>query len=285
VLVATLIPTSAFAADPEPEDAWLDETPFTTVSAGFDVQLGDFVLGWNAAIDPVTGALLLNWPVGAYLHRPWTPTATANDLGAPADVYAWRFPGTFADATQWIVGYPMSLWRRQSHNGGPVTSDRFGFFYFGFMFPRDEAWYPCSYPCKWKCNVLAIPQYTYVEMHSPAALTFVYTDRPAWGPAFWQAAHWPLFWPWENWAFDPVLGYINPYIIPVAQNVVDNPQDTVHPLELWIAEEVDGYAISIWENKVLGYIWRPTDLTVEYPMDWPYICGAPNYSTPPYGWY
>lgn len=284
VLVATLIPTSAFAADPEPEDAILYETPLTVVNPlPFDIALGDFVLGANAAIDPVTGALLLNWPVGAYLHRPSTPVDLGG-FGASADTYAWRFPGVFADATQWIVGYPMSLWRRQSHNGGPVTSDRFGFFYYGFMFPRDEAWYPCSYPCKWKCNVLGVPSLTYIEMHSPAFLGFLYTDKPQWGPAFWQASHWPLFWPWENLAFDPILGFVNPYIIPSAQGVVENPMDTVHPLELWIAEEVDGGAIAIWEGKVLGYYWRPTDLQVQYPEDWPFICGAPNYVTPPFGW-
>jgi hypothetical protein len=264
VLIA-LVPASAFADTPQaPAPVRNDATQFVQ---GFDILLGDYLIVAVPIQDPVTGFFLLNWPVGGYLYRP--PTG-GYPGGLPADQYAWYFPGAFADATQWIVGSADSPLRRQT---GHTYTDGFGYFYAFFMFPRDEAWYPCSYPCKWKCNFYNYQTGLYTEMHSPAAITFQY-NAPNLATALWWMSHEPLFWPWDMLWVDPFLGYVNPYLIPYDPTVTDaSPFDTVHPLEFWVVEEVSYYASYVVENKVWGYVWKNTDLQVQYPEDWPYICG------------
>lgn len=256
VMIA-LVPASAFADNaPAKSDA-------TVIAPGFDLLLGDYIITALPIQDPVTGFFLTNWPVGGYLYRP--PTA-----GGAADAYPWYFPGNFADPTQWIKAEGDSPLRRQT---GHTLTDGFGYFYSFFMVPRDEAWYPCSYPCKWKCNYFDPLQGLYTEMHSPAAMVFQY-NAPNFDTAYWWMTHYPLFWPWDMLWVDTYLGYVNPYYIPYDWTVVDaSPFDTVHPMELWIVEEVGYYASYIFENKVWGYTWKNTDLVVEYPADWPYICG------------
>lgn len=263
VLIA-LVPASAIADSPQAPAPV--KTDATIIQPGFDLLLGDYLLFGLPIQDPVTGFYLLNWPVGGYLYRPATPGVP----GAAADQYAWWFPGNFADPTQWIAGTGDSQVRRQT---GVGTTDALGYFYGFFMVPRDEVWYPCSYPCKWKCNVYSIPLGEYVEMHSPAAITFQY-NAPTLDQAIWWMSHEPLFWPWDMFWVDPFLGYVNPYYIPYDWTVIDaSPFDTVHPLELWIVEEVSYYAAYLFENKVWGYTWKNTDLQVQYPEDWPFICG------------
>jgi hypothetical protein len=126
---------------------------------------------------------------------------------------------------------PASEMRRQSWPTYQYT-DQFGFYYVEFMLPRDEVWYPCSFPLKWKCNYQLPPmangEVVPIEYHSPAAM--VYECREI-RPLVFECLDWP-------WAQDP--------------------QDTVAPLEVWAIDEFgDAYYA---QAEVLGMYWKFSDL-------------------------
>jgi len=111
----------------------------------------------------------------------WTPDYgdTAFDVWAPferVDAYMWR-PSTLGGwpLTQapimgtWWATLPGSDYRRMSYSEDYFYADMFGGYYAEFMLPRDEVWFPCSFPLKWKCN-FATP--TGIEYHSPAAMAY-----------------------------------------------------------------------------------------------------------------
>jgi len=94
----------------------------------------------------------------------WTPDYgdTAFDVWAPferVDAYMWR-PSTLGGwpLTQapimgtWWATLPGSDYRRMSYAEDYFYADMFGGYYAEFMLPRDEVWFPCSFPLKWKCN-------------------------------------------------------------------------------------------------------------------------------------
>jgi hypothetical protein len=89
------------------------------------------------------------------------------------------------------------------------------------MLPRDEAWYPCSFPHKWKCNY--VDDSAAVEWHSPASQPF----------------ETGLYWPWLD--VDPAA----------------NPMDTVSPLEVWLVSETFARTIAF---EITGYYWKLSDL-------------------------
>lgn len=121
--------------------------------------------------------------VGLYLYRPSTVagwplfTTTGNDFGA-------QNVGTG------FMNIGESEVRRQSYPTWQFA-DVWGLYYAEFMLPRDEVWFPCSYPLKWGCNYETAPGVW--AYHSPA-------DQ--------SNFEFGLVWPW--------LG---------------NPMDTSHPLE------------------------------------------------------
>jgi hypothetical protein len=120
IALLTMVVGTAFAG---PEDP-----PAPTVS------WGEFILGDPMAITGFGYAPGLHLNIG--LYRPDT-------VGG----YAWIWaPPAGRTATYYEVP-PSIETRRQAEvyaldNGSWATV---------FMLPRDEAWYPCSFPLKWKC--------------------------------------------------------------------------------------------------------------------------------------
>jgi hypothetical protein len=265
-LLVTLVPSAAFAAKP-PAVEGINATEATITEPGMDLLLGDVLYFFLVTFDPVTGDYLYNWPVGIYLYRPDT-------YGG----YTWTFPANFFDATDWIAYDFESPVRRQTWPTY-ARSDSHANYYAKMMVPRDEAWFPCSYPCKWKCNVFD-PYSGWVEFHSPKALGFTY---PYGADSAYYMTHYPLFWPWDIMWNDPYMGFVN-YYGPYPwydwywydYTVLDaSPFDTVHPLWIYAVDDVGKWIMYSWENKVWGYWWRPSDLKVGYPEEWPFICGDP----------
>jgi hypothetical protein len=106
-----------------------------------------------------------------------------------------------------------------------LYADDFGWYYAEFMHSRDEVWFPCSFPYKWKCNYWVDP-FTYVY-HSPSMMVY-----ECLGPFC-------LDWPWA----------LAPY-------------DTVSPLEAHTLGEMYWYG-SPWyvePYEVLGYYWKFSDI-------------------------
>lgn len=105
-----------------------------------------------------------------------------------------------------------------------LYADEFGWYYAQFMHSRDEVWYPCSFPLKWKCNYWLDP------------FTFVYHSPVAFVPEI----PWLMPWPWAL-----------------------EPEDTVSPLEAHIYGEFWIYGLSPWyiePYEVTGYTWKLSDL-------------------------
>jgi hypothetical protein len=80
--------------------------------------------------------------VDAYMYRPST-------------MAGWPFVDAPAVGTWWWTGYD-SMVRRQSWPTYQYADD-WGFYFTMFMLPRDEVWFPCSFPLKWKCNYIIDP--------------------------------------------------------------------------------------------------------------------------------
>ena len=258
VILLSLVSSTAFAAEPQApavgtEVYWGGWAMLGEVWE-FVVPAFDPVLG-----DPTFGPFLLNWPVDVWLYRPDT------------DPFAARFPAEWAalPGPWWIKAHEQSGLRRQTYPRFS-QSDHNGWYYAKFLFPRDEVWYPCGFPCKWNCNVFwGAPIFTFTEFHSPYELWFSYPDLPT-------QAHYPLFWPWALDWWAPGLGYINPYYFDYPATLDPLPYDTVHPMEVWIVEGWADSAMYIFEFGLQGYQWKTTDPAVaNYYADWPYICGDP----------
>jgi len=196
------------------------------------IYYGDTILGqlvWAAGIGFVPYER-----VDAWLYRPPTVDQWGNPIGWPN----WWLPpavGPTLNPTWWWLGGE-SMQRRWtfSETEGTVfeRADGNGNFAFQLMLPRDEVWYPCSFPLKWKCNYDLGPGG--IQWHSPQ---FV-----AYDPAF---------------VFHPVLGPWWPWLL---IDPASDPQDTVSPLQ-WA---VINYGNPTWgwlfESTVYGYAWKVSDL-------------------------
>jgi hypothetical protein len=120
--------------------------------------------------------------VDAYLYRPST---LVWDETLEEFVSEWPFAGGPAYGTYWYPDFE-SRQRRMNLSGhapdpddpDPVYlfTDAFGYYYAEFMMPRDEVWFPCGFPLKWKCNYAISPVET--EYHSPVQM--VYPDGLEW---------------------------------------------------------------------------------------------------------
>lgn len=220
VLVVMLLGTvsTAFAQEPQRVDM---QPP--------DVRLGDIgIFYFDFDIPGIR--------VDAYLYRPatavWDPSELAwLELGWPFEggpTYGtWWWTPTTLPANPLAVTFNDSDQRRQSWPTYQYT-DLFGFYYAEFMFPRDEVWFPCSFPLKWKCNYV-VDAFGTIEWHSPVDM--VYECR-ALDPNFavFECLQWP-------WAVDP--------------------QDTISPLEVYLVDEYGfGFIIPF---EVTGMYWKFSD--------------------------
>jgi hypothetical protein len=184
-------------------------------------QGGDWVaLGWPFAGGPTWGT----WWWGAqsvdgdvHIAPPEDPTvATAND----SEQRRMNLSGHAANPDD---PDPIFLY-----------TDVWGYYYAEFMFSRDEVWFPCSYPLKWKCNY-TIDAWT-TEFHSPREMWYECIQV---APGIWECLDWP-------WALEPA--------------------DTVSPLEVYLIDEF-GFAWII-PFEITGYFWNWSD--TPYPQPVPY---------------
>lgn len=299
-----------------------------------DMKLGD-ILEMAFPVYDVLGIPATFQPVDVYLWRPPTEVLCYDIVNDSTDLYrywplvdnpmkVWNFTGSFTD---WSNDYDNFAWylptgsnpdgpRRQSWPTYQET-DAWGFYYARFMLPRDEVWYPCSYPCKWGCNFY-LPYADLWEFHSPWLVNDVYPAAVPFTPAWYYPVYFPLYWPWKYWTdgiFDAWVGDLpwtaadeaTPYpqfylfeedpattdddilYYGVLPSVTD-PQDTVHPLTVWTVEGTFGSNIQVlpdagdlvdpidWgEIEVVGYDWKTTDLEVEWPADYPMECTNQNW--------
>ena len=169
----------------------------------------------------------------------WTPDAlAATPLWGPferVDAYMWQ-PSTVGGVwplTQapimgtWWLQIGESDYRRMSYAEDYFYADMFGGYYAEFMLPRDEVWFPCSFPLKWKCN-FATP--TGIEYHSPAAMAY---------ECWWEGLNLVcLDWPWA----------VAPY-------------DTIAPVVIDIAnfENMFPYGFE-YELEIAGMFWKLSDI-------------------------
>jgi hypothetical protein len=190
----------------------------------------------------------------------WTP----DWLGDPEwwDVDCWNWaPGERVDtwmtrpAAWWPGGWPldqppiMGGWwmdapesdqRRMSYefSGDDYKfANMWGGYYAQFMLPRDEVWFPCSYPYKWQCNYHPAP-YTY-EFHSPAVMAYeCYYAFPNW-----ICLDWP-------WFYDDGFNLWQ-----------EAPYDTISPavIDIFNTESPWPYGYH-FELEIAGYFWKWSDL-------------------------
>jgi hypothetical protein len=188
VMLLSLFASSAFAGEPNRPDQLIQ------------AQLGEVWGFYFGGFDP-------GERVDAYMYRPSTLTG-------------WPFVDPPVVGTWWWTGAASAV-RRQSW---PLYAyaDNFGFYFTMFMLPRDEVWYPCSFPLKWKCNYVIDPWTT--EYHSPATQPF-------------EAG---LYWPWLDYS------------------AAANPMDTVSPVEVQLV----GASGSHWHIpfEITGYYWKWMDI-------------------------
>lgn len=104
-----------------------------------------------------------------------------------------------------------------------------GGYYSQFMLPRDEVWFPCSYPYKWKCNY-EVAADTWV-IHSPAVLVTDFTLN--------GGNPWPWFWADGTQLFNP---------------------DTVAPVQIDIFDPSTSPMGYSFELEIAGYFWKYSDL-------------------------
>jgi len=188
VMLLSLFVGSAVAAEPKRADQLIQ------------AQLGEV---WGFYF----GGFLPFERVDAWMYRPST-------------LAGWPFVDPPVAGTWWWTGGESQV-RRQSWPTWQFA-DMFGYYFTMFMLPRDEVWFPCSYPFKWKCNYIIDP-YT-IEWHSPATQPFELG----------------MYWPWLDY------------------DAAANPMDTVSPLEVWLVGET-GFGWII-EFEVTGYYWKWTDI-------------------------
>ena len=108
-------------------------------------------------------------------------------------------------------------------------ANEWGGYYAEFMLPRDEAWFPCSYPLKWKCNYELAPGVW--EYHSPAVMAYECRWINPWTLEC-------LDWPW-----------------------IVAPYDTIAPVYIDIFNDQSPLPFGYWfELEIAGYFWKFTDI-------------------------
>jgi len=217
ILALLAIPASAaFAVEPEQE-----------------MPSGEFYLGELVIV--TAPGYVPGEPVDAWLYQP--STVGPNPLVYDA---VWPLATQAPPAGAWWLEIGASEQRRWSFAetaGTPfAVADQFGIWGAILMFPRDEVWYPCSFPLKWKCNFEVAPGVW--ELHSPMTVNFVDGTLPQY--EFPDALK---YWPWMD-----IFG------------AAADPADTVAPLEV----DVFNYGPVVhgpqFEIVVTGYDWKWSDI-------------------------
>jgi len=214
----------------------------TTFGTAFAQEPSDAVLGevwwfWGAGFDPVYDVQEDLWyqqRVDMYLYRPSTLAGWPADMGGP------NFGTFFAAYPESVEGWPG---RRQSWPTWQYA-DWDGFYYAEFMLPRDEAWYPCSYPYKWNCN--------FVVPTTPVTPPDIYYHSPVWQDDFELGLAWPYYDALYYALTDDFLGAW----------AMANPQDTVAPMQAIMLGETGMYYE--FDFEVIGYYWKWTDLPEDF---------------------
>jgi hypothetical protein len=178
--------------------------------------------------------------VDAYMWRPPTCDVWDYDFGycvcADYDFVAETCVNQFLSVwplTQapimgtWWMSQPGSDYRRMSYAEDYFLADMFGGYYAEFMLPRDEVWFPCSFPLKWKCNFITP---TGIEYHSPAAMAY-----ECWMEGLNLVC---LDWPWA----------VAPY-------------DTIAPvvIDIFNSENMFPYGFE-YELEIAGMFWKLSDI-------------------------
>jgi len=215
IIVLVLLATTAstvLAEEPRQivdQDVYLGELVLV-LGDGFEAfERVDAYLYRPSAIDSVTGAKI--WPL----------TLIAPPVGPTGSAPWWAYIGD-SEQRRWSF----------AETEGTIfeTADVFGIWGAILMVPRDEVWYPCSFPLKWKCNFQVAPGVW--ELHSPQQVNFI---------------GFPLimeYWPWIEIFGAPA-----------------DPMDTVSPLEVYVLN-YDPYDTHGWiyETVVTGYDWKWSDI-------------------------
>jgi hypothetical protein len=223
VLAMLALPvSSAFASEPNVSDAWIPAPGY----------YGDVVLGQPLPF-AATG-FIPNSRVDGWLFRPPTVDLWGNPLPWPLN-YVPNTPPTAAGYAWALLGGSNIRRVTFAETEGTVfeRADSFGNYLVPVMLPRDEVWYPCSFPLKWKCNYnIGTPA---EEFHSPRFMVY--------GPGT------PLQWPW----IDGIPG-----VLP-AFGAASDPQDVISPLWIIVSDYQDPQYGWVWEATVLGMGWVRSD--------------------------
>lgn len=209
IVVAMLaVPATSFAAEPRT----VEQIP------GGDWYLGELVPILVGGWEPFER-------VDAWLTRPaavfpdgWPLVTQAPTVGPTGNMWWWT--GGASEQRRWSY----------AETEGTIfeTSDMFGVWGAILMLPRDEVWYPCSFPLKWKCNYYMEGEYF---LHSPQTVNYL---------GFPAALE---FWPW-------ILDF----------GAAADPQDTISPLLI----DVQNYGAAPmgvqFEVVITGYDWKWSDI-------------------------
>lgn len=191
--------------------------------------LGEVWWFWGGGYTPVYDPKEDVWMqqrVDMYLYRPDTTDGV------------WPFVGDIVLGT-YMMPYFESPLRRQTWPAWQYA-DWDGFYYAEFMLPRDEAWFPCSYPYKWNCN--------YLFQANPTAPIEIEYHSPYWQADFELGLAWPYY---------DLATYILTDDFEAAW-LTANPMDTTHPIVAYMVGETGlTYAFPF---EILGYFWKWTDL-------------------------
>jgi len=206
VVAMLVIPTTAFAQVPDRI-----------------MQLGDpIIMVYPGLFAPLVRADSHLTRVDTTLGYPWTPI-----LGT------WTMPkeqGEQRKLTRELVD-PVT---GDKLGSAVERSDVFGNWFKVMMLPRDEAFYPCSFPLKWKCNyVVAGPGgLPVIEWHSPVQMNY-----------------------------DPVLTFLGLNFWPfLLDSPFADPQDTIHPVFL-DTFDFNPLGVTGWHENILvdGMLWKWSD--------------------------
>jgi hypothetical protein len=169
----------------------------------------------------------------------WTPDEVATDLmwapfervdafmTRPSTLGGWPLTQAPIMGTWWWTG-PASEQRRMSYAEDWKFANMFGGYYAEFMLPRDEVWFPCSYPLKWKCNYV-LGDFS-IEYHSPAAMAY----ECRWLNEITLVC---LDWPW-----------------------IVAPYDTISPVVIDIFNSESPFPMGYqYELEIAGYFWKYSD--------------------------
>lgn len=218
LFLALLIPTGSVFAEPQVIDQYEDGMWLL----GEIWWTPDWLYGepiWEAE-DEVTG---LPERVDAFLTRPSTLEGWPFEWGPYQfwdGVDADLLPSDYVDVDPWYLPKEQSSQRRISYAEDWLYATEWGGYYAEFLLPRDEAWFPCSFPNKWACDFEVAPNdWVY---HSPQLVV--------WEPG--GAQEGILLW---------------------------DPYDTVSPLVVDIQDEEKEFGVQ-FQLEIIGYTWYASDI-------------------------